>query len=841
MDHLLLPSNASDEYLDTVPLVCQEEYDGKPFLEYPLRTGRPHFMTAGTDFAAYNMHERMNSTSIPELESFLQVWLFFGLLQEILGDLYDYNDFWALDNTDSQRGKRASTSKLLALVEAWVGKRQTHEVDQPSYEHIAECLRLTFTILHGASPDINRNLRVSIASVGEVLTYAVDTAFLVVPKESRCPYMWSLAVNNARWSEQMKINGWCPSEIQKANRESYSIQYLYFIGKMKETGIVSHQSCSEWRCEASQNIMSFYQGRHRTDDCTCTDYSVDLEAIIRILAKGRLPLLRIRNHNDSESFSVAVMESHSNSQYVALSHVWADGLGNAKANALPQCQLSHIKTLVAELAKISGPTDESSELLVWIDTLCCPVVPVEAETAEAKTANEKIAEAKKTALTMMKLTYENAREVLILSPSLQNCDSRLMSKLEICVRILTSGWMRRLWTLQEGALAKRLWVQLRDQAIDLHSQHVSVERIKETEVGRRGIAQRIVIFYTQLRKKFHLNSGGLASFQQSLKNRRVSVASDEPLLIGNLLGLGAEELLLVDEHMRMEKVWSLMSAYPYGIPQYIIFRAGPKLTTRGYRWAPATLLNTIDTPGDQLLAYPKDAKVGTLSKAGFQVHLSGHLLSRIIYPRGISEIPPWNFSRQTFKTIMWFRDCDDTWYSIGQISQSATPQLCEILRDDPGDHAILLGSELEGLSTALPPYQPGLLVQCDCDDGGVKYVHSRMPVILGIASAHMSCLLRYTYRCAQVLLDSEITHRIARLHDEGFDMGHPIYQASLDTLQEKIRAVASEVDDIEVRNAAMLYSTSHTKMLEAYIRAMYIGNYVISKSLLPSSQEWCVD
>ncbi len=89
------------------------------------------------------------------------------------------------------------------------------------------------------------------------------------------------------------------------------------------------------------------------------------------------------------------MESDSKSRYVAFSHVWADGLGNATENKLPRCQLQRLDSLAEKLEKTARnqsnlaclaerlenastndkdldvqPHDQ--RLLLWIDTMCCP-------------------------------------------------------------------------------------------------------------------------------------------------------------------------------------------------------------------------------------------------------------------------------------------------------------------------------------------------------------------------------------------------------------------------------------------------------------------------------------
>jgi len=63
----------------------------------------------------------------------------------------------------------------------------------------------------------------------------------------------------------------------------------------------------------------------------------------------------------------------------------------------------------------------------------------------------------------MRRTYESARKVLVLDSELEVA-SIDTSPEELLMRISCCGWMRRLWTLQEGALAKELFFQFKERA-----------------------------------------------------------------------------------------------------------------------------------------------------------------------------------------------------------------------------------------------------------------------------------------------------------------------------------------------------------------------------------------
>lgn len=54
----------------------------------------------------------------------------------------------------------------------------------------------------------------------------------------------------------------------------------------------------------------------------------------------------------------------------------------------------------------------------------------------------------------------------MLDQYLENVKNRDMTEFEQCLRIVCTGWARRLWTLQEGILAKTTFFQFGDGAIN---------------------------------------------------------------------------------------------------------------------------------------------------------------------------------------------------------------------------------------------------------------------------------------------------------------------------------------------------------------------------------------
>ena len=438
MEHLPSPLHSLYEDRTKVPHVCSKPYDGGPFLTYPIREGKEHVLPAASTSSGqlpFWQHEKLYPTAKEELESFFQTWLFFGLLHEILGDLCFPQDF--IRASQEAPDEVISTSKLISIIETWVS-RVINDETATIYEHLAECLRVTYAALRAVNSAFDQRIKLSIASTGEVLAYAVNKAFHIenMARDNKCPASWRKLVDEASWTEAMRAAGWCPSQIFILCEGAFSIQSLYYFTGLRQPESPSrHRSCSKQKCVAHQNNLEKYTTQHCIGDCKCEELSIDDGAVEDILLKGQIPLLRIIPGQSLVDLSLEIIPSQTGSQYVALSHVWADGLGNPYANTLPRCQLLRLLSLLqrSNMPLDSGDCDQ--ELLLWCDTLCCPVKPSVAKTR---------------ALVQMKRTYQEATMVLVLDASLQLFNGDLLTPEEMCTRISSSGWTRRLWTLQEG-------------------------------------------------------------------------------------------------------------------------------------------------------------------------------------------------------------------------------------------------------------------------------------------------------------------------------------------------------------------------------------------------------
>lgn len=123
-------------------------------------------------------------------------------------------------------------------------------------------------------------------------------------------------------------------------------------------------------------------------------------------------------------------------KYVVVSHVSSDGLGNPERNVLVQCQIQRLNNLVAKFADFQG-----EPVYLWIDSLLIPV---------------NSPGLRKMAIGQMFDVYALVQWTIVLDADLME-NQIGPDYLEAAMRITMSGWMQRLWTLQEGVMTRSLF------------------------------------------------------------------------------------------------------------------------------------------------------------------------------------------------------------------------------------------------------------------------------------------------------------------------------------------------------------------------------------------------
>ena len=621
MDHLEI--SASHHHI-LVPCLCSLKPSCQPFLfDYPESNG--WFIGPGPSAGI----KRLDGTiATPrQVAAFLQEWLFFGLLNDALkvaGVQVELTDFVREDATTEAV---ITTRHLRRYLDHAALHERGADIDRciEGQSDLAKLLKAVqkFFVTHVDSVfstvRLDLGIHLSILVLAETLRNA-GMYIWKLPETSEYPLRRILfhRVENLLKDRLLNI-GRCLSETEML-RTAIDNTGLYIASTIEWPQIEKqrlHDNCTEYKCLAEQVDDATYQTAH-TVDCadsnTCRFSSVDIGKATMLLRNGKIPLVRIIAPEDQNNHTVN-LEILSDAPYVAISHVWAHGLGNTTKNALPHCQLLRLKYLTSSLLsrlKFSGGP------LIWIDTLCIPVDPA-------------LADVRKLAISKIAKTFQDAKQVLVLDAELQQ-SSAFSHRNELCTRVLCSGWMRRLWTLQEAVVTERgpgfekLYLQFRETAI-------SVYEMLQTGILSLYFPEKA---FQELMANFPRSGSAITdlnSLTHALRRRSTSNLSDEAICLASILGLDIDQVVQAGNtpEIRMCAFYKQLSK----LPQHILFHRTECLQTDGYRWAPSSFTGTRYLDFD--FHRPDSHIVSERDDNGLRVRFPGFILTGMTPPGTITE------------------------------------------------------------------------------------------------------------------------------------------------------------------------------------------------------------
>jgi hypothetical protein len=673
-----------------VPCLSLDSYDNEigHFEDYPRLKGQDLQALKRGKFS----HQPADVTA-----GFLQDWLFFGLLYEVLGQQGQKWAFVTLDPGSDQMV--VNTGKLHQVLQA----RCLDYVEPPpvyhvrwdrlilDFERLDKVLRIVSLFCSVASDcesDVTKpgvsiwplspEVDFSIRALGHHITRALYSASWDLDASNIVRHGGAPLVSTTLSfppgdyaASRMREASWCPSEITMVS-ERMSPSSLYYISSLRRYQIrKDHTQCTEQLCAANQIESSKYKTAHTEDNCTCNHLNVPIKQLVSIIAKDGIPIVTITQSQDGSEPSLEVSRFRHDQHYVAISHVWSDGLGNADTNSLPACQLQRLKNLLDEITWTNDkPWDSLNKghinkywrrwrgqsVAFWLDTLCIPV-------------ERKWKDYRDKSIMKMYDIYRNAKEVLILDSELQS--TPLTSSVdEAFMRVNISGWMRRLWTLQESVLGRRLHVKFRDGIVDLTAEHSKNSSQKPpltfhhhagtpdsdsrrfywedrtlrfliTEKRERkfiGIFTQTTRYSDPAEDKIRLECDAiLRAFVQS-NFRSSSRKSDEFRCLASLLGWDTSRLKGLPVGQRMKALLEQKEILPQGL----LFIAGQRIPEMGWRWA---LQNFGNNGSRQLNVFGArfDAKPARRSAQGLSVEYAGFVIAADQRPESpddfIVEVP----------------------------------------------------------------------------------------------------------------------------------------------------------------------------------------------------------
>ncbi|KAL4925991.1 uncharacterized protein BDV17DRAFT_163657 [Aspergillus undulatus] len=670
MDHV---DSVTDSPYPTLQIPClsREPYDGHDFLTYPERSRWDINRLLAGDFS---QHE--------DAASFLQNWLFFGVLWEVFGPVgkgakHNY--------VKPQEGYEHGTitvasldEQILELMNFITSTVQSgNRAGAESVGHrIETCLRTVSKFCRIATCEgdprpglavwpLSPEIDLSIRALSQRLAWSFSTgAMNMVFSSSTGGLVFSCA-----WLplQRMQKSGWCTSEVAMVE-ETFTSASAYYISQLQAPPSArqkDHSECTRNLCMARQLNEATYRTAHSppphtTVECDCQHYGPVMDDVVSILETGGVPLLSITPLKKEPYVKVEVEKYTEGKRYIAFSHVWSDGLGNPTANTLPQCQLQRIHSLLDELVsgiksidlmnrlafrelwkkKFHGPS-----LLFWMDTMCIPVA-------------EEHKELRGKAIKSMKAVYERAFRVLVLDADIQSFPSADYT--QAFMRIRLAAWMRRLWTLNEGVLANHLCIKFADGFLDVQARAETqqkdtygseLENIKRSYGTPMRDADNFHWKFCLLRINVisEPDPRMVKRTEQSLTSpeakrcfaimeafsaalyRSTSKERDEMLCFASLIGWDTSLLKGLEFKDHMHALLSTESQLPQGM----LFLAGPRMHQCGWRWA----INRFGNCGAKRLNVKSDDMTpGLVTEEGFVVDYPAVVLPAVYTTEQLERI-----------------------------------------------------------------------------------------------------------------------------------------------------------------------------------------------------------
>ena len=396
----------------------------------------------------------------------------------------------------------------------------------------------------------------------------------------------------------MEREGWCPYTVEKLRSDGAvdAIVYGYHIGTLR-SDMADHGNCTADVCYANniaplepsgdQRSQHIFAPQHVNNGCDCWVVAAPLTEINAMLEQGDIPILRIGT-DDGYKLTLHARKADPDTnigKYIAMSHVWVDGLGSPYSNTITQCQLTRIADRLGQLEA----TESCGELSIWVDTLCIPVDPQHSRLRQV-------------AIASMHQVYQKAYAVMLMDADTLRMQAHPSIE-ELGMRLYLSAWSSRLWTYQEGALNDRLLVMTADSVLDVDEY---MQKSEDDDTDRITLQHDIVNYTRDMittirgRRSFHsrrqtslqvlsTTNAGNEDFEHvaqlmfnAILKRTSSRADDEAIVIATYLDLELSSVLACSGE---DKVVALLRAMP-SIPTVLFFAESDRLSVPGFRWAP---------------------------------------------------------------------------------------------------------------------------------------------------------------------------------------------------------------------------------------------------------------
>ncbi|KAJ1323748.1 hypothetical protein MN608_10993 [Microdochium nivale] len=634
--------------------------------------------------------------------------------------------------------------------------------------------------------------------------------------------------------QRMMEEKWCPRIIQLLKGQLRSnatlLMHAWSVYKGTPRMTEGHEECSGSTCQIESSTFESGGPAQCLNDgmceTTCRFDGPDAAKVREILGQrhpatkaNQIPLVRFVSEPNAlvPKLEVLSLDTNSGKLFATISHVWADGWGNDESNQLLVCQLRFIQRQLRQLPIAKTKRGGVVDIPFWMDTLVIPA---------SKTALNppSVRELRTIAIKQIFQVYASSSCTIVLDKGLCAVHTEDHA-VDDAMRLLASGWMRRLWTLHEAFLSVKQYVAFREWPENCRSHLVDLKDLLE-QLHTAEAQKSPLHFWMRellLQNIMQEERSGLSASDRNLSTSQVAMCvsaawraarwrttsnlSHEALALATLLNVNYDGTQIESANWQADgqkpipeelirTFWREFHAtYLNCIPPGIIFLPGDKLSFRGYGWAPKSWMSAheVDFP-DPMSTWT--AETDLLEDKGLIVEYPGYLLfaetddlrHRILnYDRAKSE------DGFTFAADNTFLE----WYTVKAADPDMTHRKdCQRLENNQNPLAIILSRP----QPKAAPAEIGLLVEIYRTDN--ERTSSR-------GKGHPT----QRYRC----------HRIMRVHV------HRETRTEYHSIQGNNRPPATS--DLSSCPAWDIISGDHSNASPKYS----VGQY------LPPTQKWVVD
>ncbi|KAM0419996.1 hypothetical protein ACHAPD_003564, partial [Fusarium lateritium] len=448
----------------------------------------------------HRLHESGLPRSCTELErpAFMQAWLFFMLIHCVVRD--DKNPFLdrkalvdkrqlntkdlpkALNDWSSHMIKLYQTDARAATMRILEANQILELAKQVVLANLAETPPLTHSATTGNTRrNGNRSLAVQpidqrnicIMILGETLS-AVLTRLI-----KKCNVKlsgWELD-DGGGWGPPAYVSNvmskdWCPrsqATIKGQLGRNATLLYITLLAhhdnlhnRHSQFSHTFEEHCTPLSCPFIEAEHDLEQGRSYSPShhptCGMQD-KCDMvgpieEHVLKVLEEddnsrtGSFPLMRVFKNVETDKLEVKVEAWKQGTAFATISHVWSQGLGNRIERKIRMCQLVAIQNLVSKVFEDGGSHP------FWLDTFAIP---------QARVETSRHTKLKQKATGLIHHIFKTAQHCIIIDRHVMTAGRTFNCGRTIGAELLASGWMMRLWTLQEAFVSRQLHIALCDQ------------------------------------------------------------------------------------------------------------------------------------------------------------------------------------------------------------------------------------------------------------------------------------------------------------------------------------------------------------------------------------------